>query len=91
MTELEVAAADWKALYESVKVTEHPSLWVGHYRGQTALGSVHATRPKHEADLITTLASPFAITSDVIDNPVVRRRLKDRYGTGSGWQASLRA
>jgi len=62
MTELELACRDWKANYEQTRIDRHPTVWIGHYDGATPLGSVYATRPKHEADLTITLASPFAIS-----------------------------
>lgn len=67
MTELEIAVSDWKQVCERVALGHHPSVWVGHYRGDRGLGSLHATRPRFEAGIACILLSPFAMSSDVTD------------------------
>ena len=90
MTELEVAACDWKQICEQVALDNHPYVWVGHYRGQTPLGSVYG-QPVDEALAVVIYGSPFAV-SDVmstfvfIDRPnrILATRLEWVYKSGSG-------
>lgn len=89
MTELEIAASDWKQLVEQVEIGHHPSVWISHYRGVESLGSVHITDPQDEALAVLILGSPFAVshvlaTFVFVDRPnqVLVSRLSFEYREG---------